>query len=225
LVKTTKIKGKQMFKKIFKKLFNSAMQGLFWLLPITAVVFIALWLFENTSLLTNYLFNVLGFDPKKYEVLWTVAGVILVIVILSIIGAIASTRLATAFEKSIRKVPLYSTIKDIIGIFNSSKKDSDNALVVAIKGFTQTGYNIGIMYSTKESIIKDHYTITLFLSPLPSSGFMFEIHKDDIFVIEGAKFNDNLQYIISMGTRSMTEVLKQDPIKDLVSFSEWSNNN
>jgi uncharacterized membrane protein len=110
----------------------------------------------------------------------------------------------------IKKVPLYSTIKDIVDIFNSSKKGKNEVLVVAIKGFTQSGYNIGLMYSTKESIVKNHYTVTLSMSPIPNGGFMFEVHQDDILVIEGAKFNDNLNYLLSMGTKSMTEILNQD---------------
>jgi hypothetical protein len=32
------------------------------------------------------------------------------------------------------------------------------------------------------------------MSPIPNGGFMFEVHQDDILVIEGAKFNDNLNY-------------------------------
>jgi uncharacterized membrane protein len=206
---------------MFKKIVNSALQGLFWLLPIAAIAFIALWLFEQVSTLTNYLFSFFGFDPSKYEVLWTIAGVLIVIVILSILGAIASTKLASTFEKLILKIPFYATIKDIVGIFNSSKKDKHNVLVVAIKGFTSKGYNIGLMYSTKESIIKDHYTITLSMSPIPNGGFMFEIHKDDILVIENAKFNDNLNYLLSMGTKSIAEILHKNPTTNLITFNEW----
>lgn len=206
---------------MFKKIFNYALQGLFWLLPIAAIIFIAQWLFAKITLFVGYLFQLLGFDPQQYQVIWTIVGLLIVVIVLSILGVLATTRLANLLEKLIRKIPLYATIKDIISIFNSSKKDTGNALVVAVKGFTQTGYNIGIMYSTKESILKDHYTITLFLSPLPSSGFMFEIHKDDILVIENASFNDNLSYIISMGTRSMADILKTSPRENLPTLTEY----
>jgi uncharacterized membrane protein len=206
---------------MIKKIINSAIQGLFWLLPIAAIIIIANWLFTQTTFVVDYLFSIFEFDPQQYRIIWTGVGVLIVIIILSIIGALATTRLANSLESLIRKIPLYSTIKDIISIFNSSKKDTGDVLVVAVKGFTQTGYNIGLMYSTKESIIKDHYTITIFLSPLPSSGFMFEIHKDDVFVIENAKFNDNLQYIISMGTRSMAEILKVEPQARLTLLSDY----
>jgi len=195
---------------MIKKILNSAIQGLFWILPITAIVFITLWLFEKVNLLINYLFALLGFDPDKYQELWLIAGVLLMIVILAIIGFIATTRLAAVLENIVKKIPLYSTIKDLISIFNSSKDDNHNVLVVAVNGFATKGYNIALMYSTKESIIPEHYTVTTFLSPLPSSGFMFEIHKDDILVIEGAKFNDNLQYLLSMGTKSLTDIVKND---------------
>lgn len=211
--------------KIFKSIFNSALQGLFWLLPIVAITFIAIWLFEQVSSLIDYLFGFFGFDPKEYEILWTGAGVLSVLIILSIVGGIASTKLASTLEKLIIKIPFYSTIKDIVGIFNSSKKDKHNVLVVAIKGFTHKGYNIGLMYSTKESIIKDHYTITLSMSPIPNGGFMFEVHKDDILVIEDAKFNDNLNYLLSMGTKSIAEILNQSPTDNLIPFSKWQEQN
>ncbi|MCW8822097.1 MAG: hypothetical protein OQK45_07695 [Sulfurovum sp.] len=50
------------------------------------------------------------------------------------------------------------------------------------------------MYSQKESIIKGHYTVTLSMSPITNVGYMFEVHKDNIFVIESATFDDKLQY-------------------------------
>lgn len=206
---------------IFKKILNNALQGFFWILPILFIVFIANWLFEKTSILTHILFDGLGVDTNEYFLLWIIIGAIISLLALSIIGSIATTRIASIFESLIKKIPFYSTIKDIVDIFNSSKKNKNKVLIVAIKGFTQSGHNIGLMYSTKESIIKNHYTVTLSMSPIPNGGFMFEVHQDDIFVIEGAKFNDNLNYLLSMGTKSMTEILNQDSNNNLISFTEW----
>ncbi len=207
-----------------KKIFSSAMQGVFWILPITAIIFIVLWIFDQISFIMDDLFGLLGFNPKEYELIWTGIGIIIVICILAIVGWIATTRLAVYLESIVTRIPFYSTIKDIVGIFNSSKNDNNtNVLVVAIHGFTGVGYNIGLMYSLKESIIKDHYTITLSMSPIPNGGFMFEIHKDQIFVLEGATFNDNLTYLLSMGTKSMTEILEIDSQAELVSLAEYLN--
>ncbi|CAC9634800.1 DUF502 domain-containing protein [bacterium endosymbiont of Bathymodiolus sp. 5 South] len=206
---------------MFKKIINTALQGFFWILPILLIIFIANWLFEKAEILTHILFSRTNANIEEHLFLWTIIGIIIIVLALLIIGNIATTRLAFAFDLFIKKVPFYSTIKDIVDIFNSSKKGKNEVLVVAIKGLTQSGYNIGLMYSTKESIIKNHYTVTLSMSPIPNGGFMFEVHQDDILVIEGAKFNDNLNYLLSMGTKSMTEILNQDSNNSLISFTQW----
>ena len=79
------------------------------------------------------------------------------------------------------------------------------------------------MYSTKESIIKDHYTVTLSMTPIPNGGYMFEVHKDKILVIEEATFDSNLQYLLSMGVKSMCEILKIEPknLDELKTLSEY----
>lgn len=114
-------------------------------------------------------------------------------------------------QKILSRIPGYSTIKDIISIFNSSKDEENKVLVVAIKGFASQGYNIGLMYSQTESIIKDHYTVTLSQTPIPNGGYMFEVHKDNIFVIEEATFDHNLQYLLSMGVKSIKDIVGVEP--------------
>jgi uncharacterized membrane protein len=137
------------------------------------------------------------------------------------------TKLAGFFESLLEKIPGYQTIKDIINIFNSSKEGEHKVLVVAIRGFANEGYNIGLMYSQKESIIKDHYTVTLSMSPIPNGGYMFEVHKDNIFVIENATFDDNLQYLLSMGVKSFADILKTGPktLNELPLLSDWLEEN
>jgi uncharacterized membrane protein len=49
------------------------------------------------------------------------------------------------------------------------------------------------------------------MSPIPNGGYMFEVHKDKIYVIEEATFDSNLQYLLSMGVKSMTEILDIKP--------------
>jgi uncharacterized membrane protein len=61
------------------------------------------------------------------------------------------------------------------------------------------------------------------MTPIPNGGYMFEVHKDNIFVIEDATFDDNLQYLLSMGVKSMSEVLKTEPkeIGKFIPIGEW----
>ena len=202
---------------------NVMIQGLFWLLPIVAIIIIILWLYSKIELLVGWAFRLIGFTPENNVFLWGLLAVFIFLSILYIVGHLARTRLANLFEHLFSKIPGYNTIKELVGIFNSSKKGKNQVLVVAIKGFTSDGYNIGLMYSQKESIIKDHYTITLSMSPIPNGGFMFEVHKDKIFVLESATFDNNLQYLLSMGVKSFAEILKIEPksIDDFTPLSKW----
>ncbi len=208
-----------------KHFFEVTLQGLFWLLPIVAIVMVVLWLYDKIDLLANKVFGIIGFAPKDNEFLWLIVVMFIFIILLYLIGHFMETKLANIFESIFSKIPGYSTIKDIVGIFNSSKKGETRVLVVAIRGFASQGYNVGLMYSQNESIIKNHYTVTLSQTPIPNGGYMFEVHKDNIFVIEEATFDDNLQYLLSMGVKSLTQIVDIEPknLEDLMSLDKWLN--
>jgi len=199
------------------------LQGLFWLLPIVAILIILSWLYGKITMMVDWVFSFTGFEPNTHVFMWGILVVFIFLVILYLLGWIVKTRLADMFEYLFCKIPGYSTIKGLVGIFNSSKEGKNQVLVVAIKGFANEGYNIGLMYSQKESIIKDHYTVTLSMTPIPNGGYMFEVHKDNIFIIENATFDDNLQYLLSMGVKSMAEVLEVEPqsLDELTSLNKW----
>ena len=202
---------------------NRTLQGLFWILPIAAILMIIFWLYEKIDLIVNTFLDFIGINPQNNEFLWIIGVVFIFILILYIIGYLIKTQIAHYVESLFHDIPGFSTIKDIIGIFNSSKEGANKVLVVAIRGFANEGYNIGLMYSQKESIIKDHYTVTLSMTPIPNGGYLFEVHKDNIYVIEKATFDDNLQYLLSMGVRSIAEILNVKPksIEEMTPLSEW----
>ncbi len=206
-----------------KHFIHIMLQGLFWLLPIAAILIILSWLYGKITMMIGWVFRFTGFIPESHAFLWGMLAIFTFLVILYLLGWLVKTRLAKLFELIFCKIPGYSTIKGLVGIFNSSKEGKNQVLVVAIKGFATEGYNIGLMYSQKESIIKDHYTVTLSMSPIPNGGFMFEVHKEKILVIENATFDNNLMYLLSMGVRSLAEILKTEPknSEDLLPFSEW----
>lgn len=209
-----------------KHFFELVIQGLFWILPIVVITMIILWLYDKIDLIVIGVFNLIGFQPENNQFLWFVLVIAVFIIVLYLVGHFMETRLANITERIFKNIPGYSTIKDIIGIFNSSKKGETQVLVVAIRGFANEGYNIGLMYSQNESIIKDHYTVTLSQTPIPNGGYLFEVHKDNIFVIEEATFDDNLQYLLSMGVKSMCDILEVKPksLDELITISEWINN-
>jgi len=206
-----------------KHFFNTMLQGVFWLLPIIAITIILSWLFTKIELLVGGLFNFIGFKPENNVLVWESLAILIFLLLLYIIGHLARTKLAALFDHMFSKIPGFTTIKEIVDIFNSSKKGKNQVLVVLIKGFGSSGYNIGLMYSQKESLIKDHYTVTLSMSPIPNGGFMFEIPKDNIYVIENATFDNNLQYLLSMGVKSFADILRIAPrnIDELPSLEKW----
>ncbi|MDM5271623.1 DUF502 domain-containing protein [Sulfurovum sp. zt1-1] len=202
---------------------HTVLQGLFGLLPITIFVVLILWMYGKVDLFVGWMFKTVGFTPEHHKFLWFLLALGIFVLLLYFMGLLIKTRLIGYFEKLLTKLPGYKTIKDLINIFNSSKEGENRVLVVVIKGFANEGYNIGLMYSQKESIIKDHYTVTLSMSPIPNGGYMFEVHKDNIYVIEEATFDDNLQYLLSMGVKSFAEVVKSEPkpLDTLPSLSSW----
>jgi len=206
-----------------KHFFNTMIQGLFWLLPIIAIIIILSWLFTKIEQLVGSMFNFIGFTPEHNVFAWESLAILIFLVLLYIMGHLARTKLADLFNHLFSKIPGFTTIKELVDIFNSSKKGKNQVLVVLIKGFGSTGYNIGLMYSQKESLVKDHYTVTLSMSPIPNGGFMFEIHKDNIYVIENASFDNNLQYLLSMGVKSFAEILRVEPrnIDELPTIEKW----
>lgn len=206
---------------------QTALQGLFGLLPVVIIVVLILWIYGKIDLLVNWAFGLVGFVPENNEFLWFMLVIGIFLLLLYFIGHLMKTKLAGFLESLLERIPGYSTIKDIIGIFNSSKEGENKVLVVAIRGFANEGYNIGLMYSQNENIIKDHYTVTLSMSPIPNGGYMFEVHKDNIFVIDQASFDDNLQYLLSMGVKSFADIIKTEPkqLDELMILSDWLKEN
>jgi uncharacterized membrane protein len=210
---------------IFANFIQRAVKGLFGILPAALILMILSWIYGKINYIVNsYIFTPIGFSPKTNEPLWIALFLIFFLFILYMLGFLIETRLSSLFDRLMAKIPGYKTVKDMIGIFNSSKKGQTKVLVVAISGFgSKDSYNIGLMYSQKESIIKDHYTVSLSMSPIPNGGFMFEVHKKEIFVIEEASFDHNLQYLLSMGVKSLAEILKTKPkpINEFIPLEKW----
>jgi len=198
-------------------------KGLFWLAPIVAITIIILWLYEKVDYITGQMFSLLGFQAENSPFLWTIVGVALLAFIAYVIGVFVESSLGDFIQKLYSKIPGYETIKELINIFNTSKSGEKKVLVVLVRGFSKKEFNVGLMYSTKESPVKDHYTVVLSMTPIPNGGYMFETHKDKIWIIEEATFDTNLQYLLSMGVKSLPEILNIEPkpIDEYRTFSEY----
>lgn len=196
--------------------FTTSLQGFFWLIPIVAIGVILVVVFEKLSTINTAIANFLGIQANSNSMLFVVCGLVCVVIICYIAGHILNTFLGEWFNKIIHKIPFYKNIADFFELFNSAKSGKQDVLVVAIKGFGVTGYNIGLMYNTNESIIRGHYSVVLSHMPL-QGGFIFEVLGEQIYVLHEAKFNNNLEYLLTSASRSMADILKVEP-KEIESF-------
>lgn len=206
---------------------KTTVSGLFWLAPIAAMAMIILWLYGKADFVAGKLFHILGIVPLHYPVLWTLVGISILVLSSFLVGHFIETRIGSwvknGLEYVLTRIPGYKLIRDLIGLFNSSKAGNSKVLVVMIKGFSSTGYNIGLMYSTEESYLKDYYSVVLSQTPIPNGGYIFEEHSDNIWMLEELTFNHNLVYLLSLGSKSIASIagIKPRDISELVTLTDW----
>lgn len=202
--------------------FTTAVQGFFWLIPIVAIIIVFIILFNKLSILNYSIANFLGIESSKNSIVFVLVALLGVVLICYIAGKILNTFLGEWFNTLIHKIPFYKNIADFFELFNSAKSGEQDVLVVAVKGFGINSYNIGLMYNSNESIIKGHYSVVLSHMPL-QGGFIFEVSAEEIYVIKEAKFNHNLEYLITSASRSMADILKIEPIEieKLITLQEY----
>jgi len=195
---------------------TTSIQGFFWLIPIVAIVAIVIIAVDKLSMINTAIAEFLGMSTDKYSLFFVLCGSICVLILCYIAGKLLNTFLGEWFNKIVHKIPYYKNIADFFELFNSAKSGEQDVLVVAVKGFGNNSYNIGLMYNTNESLIKGHYSVVLSHMPL-QGGFIFEVPGEEIYVIKEAKFNHNLEYLLTSASRSMADILKIEP-KEIASF-------
>jgi len=197
--------------------FTVSLQGFFWLIPIIAIVVVFIIVFDKLSQINSFIASFIGMNADESSVLFVLVAFIGVIVLCYVAGKILNTFLGEWVNTLIHKIPFYKNIAEFFELFNSAKSGEQDVLVVAVKGFGTNSYNIGLMYNTNESIIKGHYSVVLSHMPL-QGGFIFEVLGEEIYVIKEAKFNNNLEYLLTSASRSMADILKVEP-KEIESFT------
>ncbi len=130
-----------------KKLIDYFIKGLLIFIPIALTVFLLFWVFNSVdSVIRNIL-------PKKIPGL----GLLLTVVLITVIGFLASNFLGRKFfeliEKIFRGLPLvkllYSAVKDMIEAFAGEKKSFDKPVLATIAPGSKTKV---IGFITRESL-------------------------------------------------------------------------
>ncbi len=190
---------------------TTSIQGLFWMIPIIAIVILSIILFDKLVIINKLIVDFVGLDSKDYIPLIIFFGLVSVVLLSYTVGYILNTVVGDWLNKLIHKIPFYKNLTDFINLFNSAKSGKKDVLVVAVKGLGQNSYNIGLMYNTNESIIKGHYSVVISHMPL-NGGFIFEVPGEEIYVIKEATFNNNFEYLITSASSSLSDIMKVKPI-------------
>jgi uncharacterized membrane protein len=196
-------------------------QGFGWALPVWGVVGILFFAYGKIELVVGKMFGVFGVNPSHYEDLWTFLGIVILVLFHFFLAIFLKTGSGFVFnkiaQKVLNKLPFYSTSKSVTSSLNSDESKKKKVLITMVPGIIADSYMETIMTSVKESAIKDRYTVTATMTPLPTGGFFGNIHKSKILVIEEASFEDYGKYLMSMGTKSFAEVLGIEP-KEIEEF-------
>lgn len=190
---------------------TTSIQGLFWMIPIIAIVILSIILFDKLVIINKLIVDFVGLDSKDYIPLIIFFGLVSVVLLSYTVGYILNTVVGDWLNKLIHKIPFYKNLTDFINLFNSAKSGKKDVLVVAVKGLGQNSYNIGLMYNTNESIIKGHYSVVISHMPL-NGGFIFEVPGEEIYVIKEATFNNNFEYLLTSASSSLSDIMKVKPI-------------
>lgn len=190
---------------------TTSIQGLFWMIPIIAIVILSIILFDKLVIINKLIVDFVGLDSKDYIPLIIFFGLVSSVLLSYTVGYILNTVVGDWLNKLIHKIPFYKNLTDFINLFNSAKSGKKDVLVVAVKGLGQNSYNIGLMYNTNESIIKGHYSVVISHMPL-NGGFIFEVPGEEIYVIKEATFNNNFEYLITSASSSLSDIMKVKPI-------------
>jgi len=191
---------------------KTTVQGLFWLIPIILLLILSKVLLDKLIIVNKDIVDFIGLNSDEYVLSIFALGIISTVLLSYAVGYILNTVLGEWLNKLIHKIPFYKNLTDFINLFNSAKSGKKDVLVVAIKGFGQNNYNIGLMYSTNESIIKGHYSVVISHMPL-NGGFIFEVAGDEIYIIKEATFNNNFEYLLTSASSSLADIMKIEPIE------------
>jgi uncharacterized membrane protein len=194
-------------------LFQVLIRGFIVLLPLVLIIAIFVVLF-------NFVFDFISpigrlVTPGETEPHWIVHVITLLIlfIILLLLGKAADTTrgknvLTTIENKVLRKIPLYSTISDIVYQF-SGIRDMPFSKVVLIDPFKTGSFLTGFVAEEK---YEDIVTVFVPTAPNPTNGNIFHVPKKYVNYIDVTP-QQAMQTIIGMGTGTaeLFSHMKDDP--------------
>jgi len=188
--------------KIFR---NNFIGGIFILIPVTAIVWLCIFLINTLGGVRNILPNSIS-ESSNYFIRMSSSLIVLVFIVIfiAVVGwlsrKIIGKQLITFMEETINKIPVlrsaYGAIKQMVDIF-SGKNEQFKA--VCLVEFPRKGI-LAFGFITGETKIKDKKYFYVFVptTPNPTSGFTMLFEPDDVVNVDYT-VEEAFKIIISMG--------------------------
>ncbi len=179
---------------------QTLIRGFIVLLPLVLIIAIFVILFD-------FIFGIISpigelVTPGKAEPHWVVHVITLLIlfILILLLGKAAGTRrgkniLSGIENRVLRKIPLYSTISDIVYQF-SGIREMPFSKVVLIDPFNTGSFMTGLVAEEK---FQDIVTVFVPTAPNPTNGNIFHVPKSDVKYVDVTP-QQAMQTIIGMGT-------------------------
>lgn len=196
---------KHNFNHLSKKVFNNFLEGLLYVAPIGATVFIIYVSFKFIDSNTNDLFE------QLFGIRIPGLGILVTITIITLIGAFGKTILAkpmiSLLDSIMEKLPfikvIYTSTKDFMEAFVGQKKKFSEAVLVKMNKDTDV-YKLGFI--TQKDLthigIKDGYVAVYLPHSYNFSGNLFVVPSENVVPIN-APSAEMMKFIVSGG---ITEV-------------------
>lgn len=189
------------------KLKRYLLTGLASLLPLGATIFIIWFLVKNLGNILAGLIRLFPFMSRMPNIVLTITGFFLLIVILIIVGAIAESLLGRWTFKLIEA--FFKRLPFIRGVYTPAKQLTDALLVdrkslkrVVIVEYPRKGiYSIGFVTLEEEIPIKGNkrgYLIFVPSTPNPTTGWLILVPKREI-ISTTLSVDEGIRLIISGG--------------------------
>jgi uncharacterized membrane protein len=186
------------------------LQGIIVSLPIAILLFLLSLAFK---LVFNMLSPISGLlSPKAEEPHWSI-NILSLLVLMGfflLVGFLVRNQSGKNYFKRLEdeylsKIPLYSTVRDMVQQFSGVKKMPFSQVVLA------DVYNTGVLMTgfVTEEIGNDLYTVFVPTAPNPTNGFVFHIPASRLQFVE-VKTESAMRTVVGMGTGSSCLFITED---------------
>jgi uncharacterized membrane protein len=182
-----------------KTLFKYFLNGVLFLTPIALTIYIVHWILSGWDKTAGKIF------PVHFPGLALLISIIVIILIGYVATWWISAKLLNYIERLFRKVPgvyfIYGIIKDTLANLLGEKKSFGKVAIIKIPGTNMK--MLGFITSDDLAYIgfKDHMAVYVMQS-MQWAGVTLLVPREDVEILEGAKMEDVMKFIVSAGAVS-----------------------